>query len=205
MFNKRSIALTALCVVLSAGVALADKDDHDHGDEHAHEHEHEHKHEAAHDHDHDEHEHRQLDAHEHGVSVLTAAFEGEELEMELESPGADIVGFEHEPESAEDQAAITAALASLGAPTSLIALPAAAECETEETETDLHMEGEHSEFHARYRFHCHAPAKLTAIEFPFFTRFPDAGEIELKLVTSKGQFAYEIERDEPRVDISGAL
>jgi Protein of unknown function (DUF2796) len=42
-------------------------------------------------------ERRELGAHEHGHSVLNIAIEGDRIEMELMSPGMDIVGFEHAP------------------------------------------------------------------------------------------------------------
>ena len=44
-----------------------------------------------------EHEKRQLDSHEHGVSTLKIALEGQSIQMKLESPANDIVGFEHFP------------------------------------------------------------------------------------------------------------
>ena len=50
---------------------------------------------------------RELGAHEHGHSALNIAIEGDRVEMELMAPGADIVGFEHEVASADDQAVVT--------------------------------------------------------------------------------------------------
>lgn len=65
-----------------------------------------------HDHDHD-HEHRQHGAHVHGIAALNLAFEGNEVQIELDSPAANIVGFEHVPSSADDQAALDEAVATL--------------------------------------------------------------------------------------------
>ena len=42
-----------------------------------------------------EEKHRQLGAHEHGHGNFNIAIEGKSVSMELEAPGADIVGFEH--------------------------------------------------------------------------------------------------------------
>ena len=47
---------------------------------------------AADEHDH---EHGSLGAHEHGVGRLNAALDGQTLELELESPAMNLVGFEH--------------------------------------------------------------------------------------------------------------
>ena len=48
----------------------------------------------AHDHDHDHAEHASLGAHEHGVAQLNVALDGNTLEIELESPAMNLVGFE---------------------------------------------------------------------------------------------------------------
>ena len=52
-------------------------------------------------------------AHVHGEGVLNIAVENGQILMELEAPGADIVGFEHEPKTDADKAAIAKAAATL--------------------------------------------------------------------------------------------
>ena len=54
-------------------------------------------------------EHRQLGAHVHGHGRLNIAIEGNTISMELEVPGMDIVGFEHEPSTPEQKAAVAQA------------------------------------------------------------------------------------------------
>ena len=41
-------------------------------------------------------------AHEHGVGTLSIAVEGNDVEIEMVVPGADVVGFEHPPSSDDD-------------------------------------------------------------------------------------------------------
>ena len=65
-----------------------------------------------HEHGHDQ-EHRQHDAHVHGIAALNLALEGEEVHIELDSPAANIVGFEHAPSSEADHAAFDKAVAAL--------------------------------------------------------------------------------------------
>ena len=71
---------------------------------------------------------RELDAHEHGVGALNIAFDGNNVAMEFQAPGADIVGFEYSAESDTDIAAVQAALDTLSNPLSLFVMPEAAEC-----------------------------------------------------------------------------
>ena len=50
---------------------------------------------VAHAADEHDHAHGSLGAHEHGVGRLNAGLDGQTLELELESPAMNLVGFEH--------------------------------------------------------------------------------------------------------------
>ena len=109
-------------------------------------------------------EERQLDAHEHGVGQLDIAFEGSQIAMELHAPGADIVGFEYAAKSAEDRAAVDAAVATLARPLDMFVLPAAAGCSVVQASASLESEhddedhAEHGEDHAHEDHDAHADA-----------------------------------------------
>lgn len=90
-------------------------------------------------------ESRELDAHEHGVGKLNIAIDGDTVAMEFHAPGADIVGFEYEATSAEDLAAIDAAVGILAKPLDLFVLPAAAACEVTQASAELESEEEHDD------------------------------------------------------------
>lgn len=70
-------------------------------------------------------------AHEHGHASLNVAVEEAGVEMELTAPGADIVGFEHQPGSDADRDAITNAVATLQK--GLFTFATGAGCELEAT------------------------------------------------------------------------
>lgn len=71
---------------------------------------------------------RELDAHVHGVSTLELAVEDGTLEINLLSPGLDIVGFEYAATTDADKDAVAAAIRTLLAPENVVALPGAAGC-----------------------------------------------------------------------------
>lgn len=71
---------------------------------------------------------RELDAHQHGHGFLNIAIEGSTLYIGLETPGADIVGFEHPARSDDDKAAIEDAKGRLSDPIGLFGIPAEASC-----------------------------------------------------------------------------
>ncbi|WP_333848042.1 ZrgA family zinc uptake protein [Phaeobacter italicus] len=80
---------------------------------------------------------RQLGTHEHGVGLMNMAIDGDVLAIELNVPGADIVGFEHAATAEADRSAVERALAVLADPANLIALPAAAACRMDEAVAHL--------------------------------------------------------------------
>lgn len=84
-------------------------------------------------------------AHVHGQGQLNLAIDGGELEIELIAPGADIVGFEHDANTAEDKAAVESAAAKLEDAMAILGIPAAAECILEEVEIEsaLLEDGDH--------------------------------------------------------------
>ncbi|MEM6421930.1 MAG: DUF2796 domain-containing protein [Pseudomonadota bacterium] len=100
-------------------------------------------------------EKRALDAHEHGVSLLNIAIEGNTVAMGLESPGADIVGFEHPATTAEDKAAVEAAKATLGDPLALFVTPAAAGCTLVSADVDFITDQDDDHDHGAEHAHGH--------------------------------------------------
>lgn len=175
-------------------------------------------------------QHRQLGEHRHGHGSLNIAVEGNVLIMELGAPGADIVGFEHEAKSDEQKNAVKAAVESLAEPLELFVLTPAARCTVKnakvniagEKNTDEHLEkanpsdlkheaehrdGEetHSEAQATYEISCKAASALTSIEFKYFDRFKGAEELEVNLITAKGQRQYEVQRGAPHIALEGMM
>ncbi len=170
-------------------------------------------------------EHRQLGAHVHGHGRLNIAIEGSTLSMELEVPGADIVGFEHEPTTPQQKAALDDAKAKLSNGLSLFAPPPAAGCSltsakvlTEAEHGDDHeheahgakgaageAEHGHSEFHAEYAFECSAVSRITSMSFDYFKAFPGAQELEISVISPKGQTSYEVVRGNPVLDLAGIM
>ena len=78
--------------------------------------------------------------------------------------------------------------------------------EHDEDEHDEHA-GEsgveaHSELHATYRFHCHAPERLARIDVRVFDLLHEAEEIGVRVVTATAQTAMDLHSGETVVEIS---
>ncbi|WP_313202878.1 DUF2796 domain-containing protein [Pseudomonas sp.] len=162
----------------------------------------------AHDeHDHD-HAHGTLGAHEHGVAKLNAVLNGNTLELELDSPAMNLVGFEHMASSDADKAKVAAVRQQLEQPLKLFALASAAGCKEDQQELesplfgdaakadddgDEHEKGHaHSDINAHYQLTCATPEKLAQIDLaPLYSAFPATQKINVQLIGPNGQKGVE--------------
>ena len=152
--------------------------------------------------------HREAGAHAHGHGKVNVAIEGKKLLVEMEAPGADIVGFEHEAKTADEKAAIEKATADLKNTDNVIELPTAANCKASKSEVELHQEpggDEHGEFHVTYEFQCGNIGQLSKITFRYFERFKNAEELETSVITSKGAKKFEATPKSPTIQLGGLL
>ncbi len=160
-------------------------------------------------------DHGSLDKHEHGVSSLNVALEGSKLEIELESPAMNIVGFEHVASSDEDKAKLASAQTALEKPLELFALPAAAGCVVQEAEVEsplfgnddhdeMHSDAKghvHSDIDADYELTCSKPEALNALSLaPFFKQFPGTTKMLVQLIAPTGQKGAELTVASPAMD-----
>lgn len=173
---------------------------------------------VAHAHEDHDHEHGSLGAHEHGVGRLNAVLDGQALELELDSPAMNLVGFEHAATSAADKAKVAAVRKQLENPSALFNLPKASGCvvssqelnsplfgdkpEAEHDDDDHATDGkgaaahkhdhDHSEIHAHYQFTCATPAALGNLDLSqVFKTFPATQKIQVQLIGPSGQQGVE--------------
>ena len=201
MCLKRTVltfSLLSFLVLVVPGAFAGEQQDHDH------------KHEQEH-----EDEHREHGAHVHGIAALNLALEGSEVHVELDSPAANIVGFEHAPSSEADHAALDKAVATLKDGDRLFRFNEDAGCRMEEArvaselldeeheheghtkeghEDEQHEhEGEtHSEIEAGYHFECDEPGKLTQLTVELFDAFPGTEKLKVQYVIESKQGAAEL-------------
>jgi len=119
-------SLLAAFALAAAGAAAGEKHDHDHA--------------------HDD-EHRQHGAHVHGIAALNLALEGHAVHVELDSPAANIVGFEYAPSSEADHAALDRAVAVLKDGDRLFRFNSEAGCRLEKAEVISALLGEDHDRH----------------------------------------------------------
>lgn len=167
---------------------------------------------VAHAADEHDHEHGSLGAHEHGVGRLNAALDGQTLELELESPAMNLMGFEHVATTDADKAKVAAVRAQLEKPLVLFNLPTAAGCVIAKQELESPLFGDkpdadddhdhdakdehhhdHSDIHAHYQFSCSSPGALKTLDLAnIFNTFPATRKIQVQLISPSGQQGVEV-------------
>ena len=177
----------------------------------------------------DSHQHREHGAHEHGVGSLTLALDGKEMEIELESPAANLVGFEHTPKDDAQRAALERAVALLKDGERLFSFPKAAGCrltavsvsssllghepaeQADHEDHKAHAEAptaaadhaaeheSHADLDADYRFECTHPEKIDQVEVGLFAAFPATERLKVQYVTARGQGGAELTKAQPRI------
>lgn len=158
-------------------------------------------------------EHHHHDAHVHGVAHLNVALEGNDLYIELTSPAANIVGFEHDPRTQNQEGAVQEAIKQLKKGPRLFIQSSGAACQMVEAKVDTDMEGHnghdtepeytnqshkadahssHAEFVAEYHFVCKKPEKLAQMDVKLLEIFPGIEHIVVQLLTETKQTAVKL-------------
>jgi hypothetical protein len=166
----------------------------------------------------DDHGHRQHGTHEHGVASLNLAIEGPVIELELDSPAMNLVGFEHAPKSDAERETLDQTLDLLADGMRLFQWPAEAGCRLEDArvQSPLMPEsaasptpdsdhdhdhgpagGVHADIRATYRFQCADPAEVTRVGVLLFGRFPGTERLRVQYVAPAGQGAVDLTPADP--------
>ena len=159
----------------------------------------------------EEHAHRQHEAHAHGVAQLNIAIEDQRLHIELSSPAMNLVGFEHTPRNEKEKQHVQQAVAILKQAAPLFELTPAAQCKPVSVDVDSSLiAGEHgnhdgyatthADFRAEYVFECQQVSVLTSMTVGLFKKFPATHDINVRLLTEKGQTAMELNAKSTRID-----
>lgn len=177
--------------------------------------------------DHHHHDHdagASLSAHEHGTARLDAALDGNTLELALYSPAMNLLGFEHAPANAADEAQVARTRMQLEQPLALFGLPEAAGCEVSEQQLQGDLLGSahagyqrqdgdtthsepaaarqdgHSDIQASYHLSCRNVQALQALDLRgLFERFPATEQIQVQLIGPNGQQGAQLTPSHPQL------
>lgn len=162
-----------------------------------------------------EHEYRQHGSHVHGVAELAIAAEGESVLVELDSPAANILGFEHAPSNPEQEQTLHHAVEHLRDAQHMLRFNPQSRCRLVEVDLDSpllpadamheqqagheheqagehHDEAGHADFTVSYRFHCADMSSLEHLHVGLFDAFPGMQNIQAQFAIGGHQGAVEL-------------
>ena len=157
-----------------------------------------------HKHDHDKHSHDKkgsLGAHEHGLGVINIVQDHNNLLIELEMPGVDVVGFEYKAKSKTDKNKVDDALKVLKNPDNVIMLSQEGKCKLKKSKSIILEEKNHSEFRSEYSFSCKKVSNVKSIKINVFDKFKNSEKINLKVVGEKSSKNLILNRSNKTINL----
>ncbi|MDP7359360.1 MAG: DUF2796 domain-containing protein [Pseudomonadales bacterium] len=190
-YATRLSVLLAVCT--GAGVAVAEL--HDHHDEHDHSSHDDNGHQpdTDHNHAHDHHGGEHHGAHIHGVGHLNIAIENEVVTIYLQTPAADIIGFEHVAETEEEREMAASARNKLNDVAAMFRF-SGADCQVRPgsgVEVPA-SDGEASDVIAEYTFECADGNLPESMAVELSTEFPDLKVLKAVWLTESSQGTKEL-------------
>ncbi len=150
---------------------------------------------------------RQHGPHVHGTTTVAIGLDGDQLEVEVDGPGANFAGFEHAPHDAGERQRLDDALAAMHAPDSWLRLPAAAGCRLSASQvadpSTPHPDG-HADMEASYHYTCTRVQALDHLDLGLAARFPLTHKVVVNLVLPGGQGQQVLENGQQRVELAPA-
>lgn len=157
--------------------------------------------EHEHHHD-DEGEHREHQAHQHGTATLNWVLEGKHLQVLLDSPAMNIIGFEHQPHDEHEKQQLKQAMVKLNQPNQVIIFKGG-DCQADMAkianpfteEEHNHGQEEHSDITAEYLFSCDQPSELQSVNVMLFDTFSGFEKIDAQWIIGDQQGAATLTAD----------
>jgi hypothetical protein len=156
--------------------------------------------------------------HEHGVAILNVALEGADLQVSLDTPAINLLGFEHTPNGAAEREAVAKLNNALQQPTQLFLLPAGAHCMATTVKvsapawdkaaqpsashnasavSEAHAAHEdHADYEATYAFKCQQPRQLKSIDVALLKLTQPGTKLRANLAVRGSQSYQELHADQ---------
>jgi hypothetical protein len=158
-------------------------------------------------------------AHEHGVAEMRIAIDGARLEIALETPLDNVVGFEHAPRNDRQRDAVRAMAAKLRQPQMFVPTPAARckavsiKLESAALPAELlsepgpvkpatqpvapapkREEEVHADLDATFTWNCDAPEQLKGLDTGLMQAFRGLRQVDVQVVGPRGQSATRLKQ-----------
>lgn len=156
------------------------------------------------------------EAHVHGLAQMNLVVDGPTVELELSTPLANVISFEHEPETDAQKSEVRDMAAQMRKADSLFVLSPEAQCELKDVSLSSEALGAgilssagaahsedaddhdgHGDLDMDVTFICRHPENLNSVRVDMFRIFPNLHNLEVQMVTPKGQGAAALTPESP--------
>jgi hypothetical protein len=146
-------------------------------------------------------------AHQHGAARLEITLDGGALQIALDSPAENLLGFEHAARTDAQKKTVARVEQQLKQPAQLFTPVVAADCQAGTTRVEIKLpppgsKETHSEIEAEWRWQCAQPAALAHLDVGLFKAFPRLKELRVQIVTAQGQKAAILKPGAARLKIA---
>lgn len=148
--------------------------------------------------------------HVHGVATLQIAVDGNTLQLNLESPLDNLLGFEHMPNTAPQKALVKTMESRLRQADRLFRPNPAAHCTLKSvtldspvlgvSKDDGPMHDDHADLDGEFVFACAKPDELRELEVRLFDAFPGLRQLKTEAATPRGQKAGTLSPNQRRIN-----
>lgn len=186
---NRTLFLLAACVLAASATA---------GQKHSHGHKHDHGHQHK-----EQHEHRQHEAHVHGLATMNLVHEDSTVMIELQTPAMNVLGFEHKPQTPEQEQQLARAKAVLSDADNIVKL-AGGNCRLQDMQLNMPEMQEdygHADIDVHLHYACAQEAGVITLDVQLFEHFPGFEQIRLQWIVqgSQGSSVLTADRHSRRI------
>jgi len=134
-------------------------------------------------------EHRQHGAHVHGSAYMSIAIEKNQVAMDFDVPGIDLVGFEHKAKTAHDKKTLSNRLDYLRKHADPLQFPADSICRitSRRVDPEQHAGEDHIDYELGVKYQCADTSKIDQFSTSLFKENKSLKFIKVDVITVLGQ------------------
>lgn len=144
----------------------------------------------------------QQHAHQHGIATATLVIDQQQIEWQMDIPADQVVGFEHAPNTPQEQAQQAAQLQKLQ-PHSWLVWPSAANCQLKNASFAPEPgDSAHVDYVSSASWQCADVSQIKQLQLDLFTLTTGLEQVQLQYVTPQGQGAATLTMDQNQLSFA---
>lgn len=126
-----------------------------------------------------------LHAHVHGESKISIVFDGMNAQIDLDSPGESLFGFEYRPKTKQEKETQVSFERKWKELFGFITFPSELKCQVVQSQSKIDYEKNHSDVEAQAEVKCEKVIKNTTLTFNLVKEITHLNKIEVEIINDK--------------------